>query len=261
MKNIRVIVLSILVLNFAIFAAGKTFANSSLPRISVACETRSGLLFAFDDGFSFRKRCPPRSRRVVLIGEKGEEGDQGVQGEQGPAGETGLQGPPGPQGEQGPEGLKGDKGDPGPVGIPETLKTFDANGTELGIYVEFNANNHLFFYPGLQRFVYIHEDTGTLAYMPRAIYFLTSDCTGTAYVHIADGGDMNTFGSRVMGRNGKYYLIETGISLVSVGFSSIMQPESSVCTNDSGNLPLRELTEVSLPLPDPVPFPLQYRHE
>lgn len=105
-----------------IFGISRVFAQGGFPTITTACETRSGFLNAFNDGFSVFSSCPEGSRRVVLIGEpgpkgdKGDKGDQGYLGPQGSPGPQGLKGDKGDQGEPGSLGLKGDQGDLGPVG-------------------------------------------------------------------------------------------------------------------------------------------------
>lgn len=99
-----------------IFGISRVFAQGGLPTITTACETRSGLLAAFDDGFSVFSSCPEGSRRVVLIGEAGPKGDKGDKGDQGDPGPQGIPGPTGDTGSQGLQGQKGDQGDPGPAG-------------------------------------------------------------------------------------------------------------------------------------------------
>src|SRR3989344_728636 len=103
--------LGIIVISLAFLVSGAI--ASSIPTISTACESKSGELKSFDDGFSLLKKCQGNSRRVILIGEqgskgdkgdKGNPGDQGLQGIQGPQGNPGLQGSPGPQG---PAGITG----------------------------------------------------------------------------------------------------------------------------------------------------------
>lgn len=96
-----------------IFGISRVLAQGGLPTITTACESRSGLLNAFNDGFSLLKKCPANSRRVVIIGEQGPRGEKGDKGDQG---EPGPQGSPGPQGLQ---GQKGDQGDPAPGFTPD----------------------------------------------------------------------------------------------------------------------------------------------
>jgi len=63
--------------------SGKAFSQLTLPTITMVCEDKSGVLYAFDDGFSLFKKCAGKGRRVILIGEKGDRGDKGDKGEQG----------------------------------------------------------------------------------------------------------------------------------------------------------------------------------
>lgn len=70
MKNVRIALLSILAAGFALLGMSKALANIDLPRVTTVCETRSGRLFAFNDGFSFHEECEGKERRVVLIGEQ-----------------------------------------------------------------------------------------------------------------------------------------------------------------------------------------------
>lgn len=238
----KAIVFSLLLFGLVKISASIVLADSHLPRITTACESRNGRLFAFDDGFSFRKRCSGRNRRVVLIGEQGPKGDTG---------ETGEQGLPGP---------KGDKGDPGTNSETKALKTFDANDTELGIYdIQIR-----FFFPELQRFVTINPATGEQANNGRAIYFLTNDCTGTAHIQVDNEGDMTFWASKVFsGKDGIYYILDSEAPITTVVMSTLIPNASDVCVNFSGSPhpPLRELTEVTYSLPDPVQLPLEFRYE
>ena len=106
--------LGVIVISLVFLVSGAIASN--IPTVSTACESKSGLLFAFDDGFSFFKTCQKGFRRVVLIGEQGPKGDAGPQG---PQGIQGLKGDPGNQGLQGIQGLQGNpglQGSPGPQG-------------------------------------------------------------------------------------------------------------------------------------------------
>lgn len=106
-----------------IVGAAKIYAQG-FPTISTACEYPSGLLRAFDDGFSVLKDCPEGSRRVILIGLQGPKGDKGNQGDLGPQG---------PQGEPGLQGLKGDPGDSGYIPDKEVNVCFDVSTGSLKV--------------------------------------------------------------------------------------------------------------------------------
>lgn len=78
MKHAKTLVLIGITLGLSLLTTAIVFANQVLPRITTACEDKSGLLFAVDDGFSLRKKCQGNSRRVVIIGEQGPQGEPGV---------------------------------------------------------------------------------------------------------------------------------------------------------------------------------------
>ena len=96
MKKNIILLVAISILIF--LGVSKIYAQQGFPTITTACENRSGLLWAFDDGFSVFKKCPNNARRVVIIGEQGPKGDKGDPGEAGPPG------PPGPKGDPGDSG-------------------------------------------------------------------------------------------------------------------------------------------------------------
>ncbi len=89
-----------LLIAFVLFFLGfsRIYAQQGFPTINTACENRSGLLWAFDDGFSVFKKCPNNARRVVIIGEKGDKGDTGEKGDKGDKGEKGDTGETGNSG-------------------------------------------------------------------------------------------------------------------------------------------------------------------
>ena len=84
MKHWKLITGLLILLVFITFGSVKVFGQLPLPQIATACETRQGNLISFDDGFSFLKKCEGKSRRVILIGERGPKGDQGLPGPQAP---------------------------------------------------------------------------------------------------------------------------------------------------------------------------------
>ncbi len=120
-KQTKFIALSVLASVLIIGGAATAFGEDILPRVTTACEAKSGELKAINDGFSIFKDCPNHSRRVVLIGQKGDKGDLGPQGPTGTDGQPGPQGSPGPKGDKGDTGLQGligPTGSPGPQGNP-----------------------------------------------------------------------------------------------------------------------------------------------
>jgi len=84
--------LAVVVVSFVVLTSNVIASN--IPTISTACESKSGELTSFNDGFSFLKKCNGDNRRVILIGQQGPKGDKG---------------------DTGPQGPKGDKGDPAPT--------------------------------------------------------------------------------------------------------------------------------------------------
>ena len=106
--HLFLVALSILIL----LGVAKIYAQEGFPTITTACESRNGILRAFDDGFSLLKKCPTNTRRVIIIGEKGDKGDKGDEGE---------------KGDKGDPGLKGDPGDPGYTPTKEVNVCFDVS--------------------------------------------------------------------------------------------------------------------------------------
>jgi hypothetical protein len=108
--NFKLIALACLVLFSCLVLLTSSVIASDIPTISTACESKSGELTSFHDGFSFFNTCSGPNRRVILIGEQGPKGDTGSQGPQGLPGPTGIPGAPGnqgPPGQQGPSGVTG----------------------------------------------------------------------------------------------------------------------------------------------------------
>jgi len=93
MKVNKKILLSLAFLSAGFLFVKQISAQIELPRITTACEMKSGALLGINDGFSILKKCPKGSRMVMIIGEQGPKGDQGETGPQGPQGEQGLPGP------------------------------------------------------------------------------------------------------------------------------------------------------------------------
>ena len=134
------------------------------------------------------------------------------------------------------------------------LKTFDANDVELGLY----ADTYIFFYPDLERFVRINSSTGSYDTW-NVISFTGANCTGDAYKSI-NNTDMNDVGKFVFnsGDSG-FFVVDGNTPSTTVSRSSFL--DTGVCTNTSGSITSRKLREVSLPLPNPVAFPLKYKYQ
>lgn len=240
-RRIRNFLLGLVVIVPLMFVTSeKVFGLLEFPTISTACEDRSGNLYAFNDGFSLKNTCEGKTRRVILIGEKGDKGDPGVQGI---------------QGIQGTQGEKGEKGDPGSGGSGKVLKTFNNDNIELGLYV----SNTEFFYPKLQRFVIIQPD-GKLGYTNGGIYFSEIDCNGTTYTYTSLSDYRYPFNSYLYrSYSGKFYIYEGNPTLENISYQSYSSGSS--CSNSIGSRSAYKLNEVTLDISDTVQFPLNFRYE
>lgn len=149
---------------------------------------------------------------------------------------------------------------PAPTPSPFThneLKTFDANNTELGLFI----SPFMFFYPPINRLVDIQ--TRKLGYgSGRRIYYLNVACTGDAYIGIGDN-DLSFEGNKVFSNiAGEYFILEPNTPAGTVNYGSYSESDGCVFNNSSGTANgLRLLKKVSINLPDPVPFPLQYKYQ
>lgn len=144
---------------------------------------------------------------------------------------------------------------PSPTSIPETkgIKIVDANGTELGIYVD----TFIFFYPPLNRFVSFQGNGGYAT--GGAIYFALQNCTGDAYKSLNDG-DMFDHGKFVFNAgDSRFFVVDPTTPNTSVITQSHL--DTGICTNSLNTFSQRLLREVSLPLPNPIPFPIQYKYQ
>lgn len=72
--NIRRVVLPALLLFLCIFAGTKIFAQAPDTIVSYACEGKSGLLMAIDDGWSQKTECKGENQRLVRLGNQGPNG-------------------------------------------------------------------------------------------------------------------------------------------------------------------------------------------
>ncbi len=118
---------------------------------------------------------------VALAACSGSTGPQGAVGAQGPAGPQGNAGP------QGPQGLQGIQGPAGPAGNAVVLK--DSAGATLkfttqvpgsiGITYLIDANGYFWSYT-------LGQAAATAPNGPVNIWYLTNNCTGTAYVQASD---------------------------------------------------------------------------
>jgi len=195
-------------------------------------------------------------------GDKGNKGDTGLKGDKGDQGEPGHQGPQGGSGATGPQGPQGEQGTPG---VGQTLKIFDANGTELGPLVDFGfVNNQTFFYyAALQRLIEVRINSGRIG-RPINLQYASFDCTGTPYINLSDEGysrGVNTLFTS--GGIGNHYILDRDTPEISVTWCSQQSHTSDNCSTPGGGgcggtADLREVTKVAIPFDDPVPLPLRY---
>jgi len=76
MKNKLVLISVFMFLGLLALGTEKVLAQVvNLPRVTIACESKVGLLMGIDDGFSVLKKCPKNSRKVIL-GEESQIGGQ-----------------------------------------------------------------------------------------------------------------------------------------------------------------------------------------
>ena len=112
---------------------------------------------------------------VSLVGPKGDAGATGAQGIQGTQGAQGAQGEQGPKGDVGATGPTGATGATGPIGATgsQGMKVLDANGTEVGLFVEDNLRVRT--PDGLVSLQEIR--TGTYSWNG-GLFYESSDCSG-----------------------------------------------------------------------------------
>lgn len=71
MKKKSALIFGLVLVILLSFGSGMVIGQTSneLPRVTTACETKTGLIHGFDDGFSIINKCSKGSRRIAL-GEK-----------------------------------------------------------------------------------------------------------------------------------------------------------------------------------------------
>lgn len=131
------------------------------------------------------------------------------------------------------------------------LKTFDANGVELGICME----TMTVFYPPLERLMQINKDTGMLA--TDNIFYSEQNCTGNAYVGFGDRNGVNRI---ITADNSRFYIFQPDTPNESVSLNSYTST-SGVCSNLTAVRDYKLLTPISLPFSFPIPMPLHYKYE
>lgn len=171
-----------------------------------------------------------------------------------------IPGPIGPQGPQGDVGLVGPQGEQGPHGeigpAGSQLHLFDANGQDLGILINAEANASYFRTYIPTEFVFLNFDqsrnSSSISVTPTGtIYFHLENCIGTPYA----GGPGNPHGAILThGRLFKYTDDSIVYGPVSV---SVLEPDG--CHNQqfgAGGYPLQE---ISLPFSLPLAWPLEVK--
>lgn len=237
------------------FFSKDILAQLELPVLSTVCERKNGQLLGINDGFSLLKKCPKGSRMVLIIGEQGLKGDKGEKGEQGIQGLTGATGPQGLTGPEGLQGLKGEKGDPGSDAIAKVLKIFDANGVELGIYMDPSK----FFYKPIGKRISVDIGSGYID-GSEEIKFATSDCSGTPYL-TSSTNQTELKNNLIRSGAGEYYVIHSGPYGQTVTIHSFKQPGASCETVNWQFTNYYVLSQITIAITEPIALPLVYKYE
>jgi len=130
------------------------------------------------------QKCPTGTNRLVL-GAKGAQGEIGITGEQGLQGIQGLQGMQGKDGKDGINGLPGSPGGsgaPGANGQPGLFKVYDRNGDLVGSLLGSSSGGTSLDVLTPGGFLKQYDVNGTASRSGMDVWFLDSNCTGTAYV-------------------------------------------------------------------------------
>jgi len=177
----------------------------------------------------------------------------------GPEGPQGEQGPPGPSGSQ---GEKGDTGEQGPPGAGQTLKTFDANGNELGPTI----GQWEFYYEPFDQMIEMNQAGDTL--MREDLYFASADCTGSVYGAHGDHG-INVHKIFYHEGTNQHYILERDTPIGDIEICTTMRRAETICRSAFNGVPgeavcvdreaMGILTPVELPFEHPIPLPLQYK--
>jgi hypothetical protein len=191
-------------------------------------------------------------------GPPGPQGEPGQRGAVGPQGVAGVDGADGPQGDAGPEGSQGPPGEPGVDGEPglagppgPSLRLFDVNGVEVGIFLEGNtARTTVFHEPSGTSFAILNE--GDLWVQPAlSLVYEELGCNGTPHVVAASGplGGLlyNSGDGLVALENGTAPALKTLLSERST---------SGSCSSVSSEQLVVPLRAVDLGLTFPLPTPL-----
>lgn len=124
----------------------------------------------------------------ILTGCAGDEGPLGPEGPPGEMGDMGLTGPAGPEGPQGPQGPEGPQGPPG----TNVIKIQGQSGTDLGFQVVLPLGEGV---TRMSRAVYAYQETPDASFPQdmlvlenpiERLHYITTDCTGPAYIPSKD---------------------------------------------------------------------------
>lgn len=152
----------------------------------------------------------------------------------------------------------------------KTLKVFDANGTELGIYA--NSSDlevQRIFIPSVNRFLDLLLDTGSTDKSVDLV-FTTNNCSGIPYlVTTLPGGTSaaaalnaaKTNWQVLAENNNTYYSIDTSTKVIITRLRSSQKPGEECKKEELGDLNVIPGVEITLPFPLPVKLPLEVRYE
>jgi len=175
-----------------------------------------------------------------LLGPTGPQGPQGVQGPRGDTGLTGAAGPVGPQGPTGPQGPAG----PGSTALPPML--YDTTGKAVGRAVSFptipfgigyalvTLNDAVVGIPLASDGRSTRVTWGVID----TLYFATADCTGPAYVYLANQAFAGPRAAYAYKQGNQYFaLVTTGSDFIdSLRVLSYRLGTGGACTSTSSNL-------------------------
>lgn len=192
------------------------------------------------------------------IGATGATGLAGATGATGQVGSTGPTGLMGPTGSTGATGQIGSTGATGPQGISKSLKVFDGNGVELGIYAEYNGQSDIrFFNTQINKIVSVNLADGNIVNQ-LTIHYTNIDCTGTEYIETSNWTHWQTL---LKNTAGSYFVTDRYRTIENAHIQSYRHPITG-CTNvDQGFRDMVRVYPINVSIPDPIPLPIEYRFE
>ncbi len=268
MKNKWIV--SIIVMVFVAVFGVWTFIKAGGQQISV-CVKNSGLVYVIGESFK-RQDCKKNDSLLSwnIVGPQGLKGNKGDIGPKGDTGEQGSIGLTGSQGVQGEPGPKGDRGEQGSSG--QSLHLFDANGQDLGTYLNSDDLSYQTFIPKLGVRVPFTTKLicapsvvctiGSIVNAPKVTtYFSDMDCNGNVYAAAPNAGSVPDNHILVTTGNGKYFRVQN--RAYEISYSSYMSGGSAMCVQSSGQktetLPFLQIEEITLPFSLPLTWPLEIR--